>query len=649
MKNGRHEQLLEILYQKKEWIPAGELARALGVSTRQIRNYVTAINREAGTVPRIDSSGKGYRLSQRPVLSAYDAHSADMPAPILPAQRNAHITTTLLERGNAGCNIFDLAEELFVSVPTLENDLGKIRKAANGYMLTLKRNHEMIVLEGAEEQKRCFIRDYLFQETLETANSQAQPFFPPGFCDSRVPKAVRRILSEHSIYVNDYTLDDLILRVLIAVRRVQCGFYIREIPSMALESDNRYLYATKDLAEFIQSTFSVNLNSCELYHLELALSDHTSILDLTAITPENLGQYVESAYIDAARFIIAQVKEHYLINSFSDDFFVKFTLHLKNLFIRSGKNLTAKNPLKDKIKWTYPLIHDISVFIADILDHKYRLRIDEDEIAYIAFHLCTCLYGMNQEPVTATFIYANYYDYYQKTVELLEKYFDGRLAVKFVVSIHDYLPSACHSDLIISTVGSRLPKPSLVINPFPVKQDFDQLQSLIDEIRNLKQCAFFGRHFMRFFDRHCFIVNREMDTSEELIRSMCTHVIGLGFAQKRFLEDVLRREHMSDTAFNQVAVPHAMSQHVGRSFISVAVNRPPVSWSAGAPAVSLVLMIGIHQEDRRIFSRIFDFLVEILSTAGNVALLEQAQTFDEFTELICGMAGNVTWDESDGR
>ena len=55
-------------------------------------------------------------------------------------------------------------------------------------------------------------------------------------------------------------------------------------------------------------------------------------------------------------------------------------------------------------------------------------------------------------------------------------------------------------------------------------------------------------------------------------------------------------------------------------------------------------MIGIHEDDRRIFSRIFDFLVEILSAAGNVALLEKAARFEEFTSLIGEMAGNVSWD-----
>ncbi|MBS5606730.1 MAG: PTS sugar transporter subunit IIA [Enterocloster asparagiformis] len=149
---------------------------------------------------------------------------------------------------------------------------------------------------------------------------------------------------------------------------------------------------------------------------------------------------------------------------------------------------------------------------------------------------------------------------------------------------------------------------------------------------------------MQFFAPQCFICNRTDQNPQDLIRTMCRNAIDLGFARETFTQEVLRRERMSNTAFHEVAVPHAMSQHVNRSFISVSVNRPPVRWSENAPAVKLVLMIGIHEDDRRIFSRIFDFLVEILSAAGNVALLEKAASFEEFTSLIGEMAGNVSWD-----
>lgn len=109
--------------------PPRDLARYFGVSGRQIRSYVAAINRSSETQPLIESSNKGYRLSRAPVPDR--PRLSEDSLPILPAQRGEHIITALL-RSPGGCNVFDLAESLFISVPTLENDLGKIRRGYCG-------------------------------------------------------------------------------------------------------------------------------------------------------------------------------------------------------------------------------------------------------------------------------------------------------------------------------------------------------------------------------------------------------------------------------------------------------------------------------------------------------------------------------------
>ena len=166
MGNERYEQLLDYLDQKRDWVAARDLARYFGVSGRQIRSYVAAINRESETQPLIDSSNKGYRLSRAPVPAPDRLRLSEDSLPILPAQRNEHIITALL-RSPRGCNVFDLAESLFISIPTLENDLGKIRRDTAGYSLILRRNRETVSLEGNERDKRRSLKYCLFQGSWE--------------------------------------------------------------------------------------------------------------------------------------------------------------------------------------------------------------------------------------------------------------------------------------------------------------------------------------------------------------------------------------------------------------------------------------------------------------------------------------------------
>ena len=76
------------------------------------------------------------------------------------------------------------------------------------------------------------------------------------------------------------------------------------------------------------------------------------------------------------------------------------------LFLRIKNNYTAKNPLTQKIKTDFPLIYDIAVYIAQILNKDYSVLIDEDEIAFIAFHIGSYLENSNknQNKISCIFI-----------------------------------------------------------------------------------------------------------------------------------------------------------------------------------------------------------------------------------------------------
>ncbi|RIJ06712.1 HTH domain-containing protein, partial [Clavibacter michiganensis subsp. insidiosus] len=60
MLSENQERLLDYLSTADRWVEAGELADRLGVTTRSVRNYVTAV-RERSTVG-VASSPDGYRI-----------------------------------------------------------------------------------------------------------------------------------------------------------------------------------------------------------------------------------------------------------------------------------------------------------------------------------------------------------------------------------------------------------------------------------------------------------------------------------------------------------------------------------------------------------------------------------------------------------
>ena len=43
--------------------------------------------------------------------------------------------------------------------------------------------------------------------------------------------------------------------------------------------------------------------------------------------------------------------------------------------------------------------------------------------------------------------------------------FEDKVTIKYAMSIHSYQPSLLHADLIISTVETPFPQPSIIIHP----------------------------------------------------------------------------------------------------------------------------------------------------------------------------------------
>ncbi len=88
-------------------------------------------------------------------------------------------------------------------------------------------------------------------------------------------------------------------------------------------------------------------------------------------------------------------------------------------------------------------------------------------------------------------------------------------------------------------------------------------------------------------------------------------------------------------------VPENLPQYVDEKYI--AVPKPPLMWG-GQKHVRLVLLIGVQEADRKIFSHVFDFLVDILSDSSNVRRLAQAEDFPGFLDTLDKIARNSSPD-----
>ena len=258
---------------------------------------------------------------------------------------------------------------------------------------------------------------------------------------------------------------------------------------------------------------------------------------------------------------------------------------------------------------------------------------NEDEIAFISFHIGSYFENnvQSKNKLTVLFLYADYYSLHQNTLEKISRRFEDKVTIKYAMSIHSYQPSLLHADLIISTVETPFPQPSIIIHPFLIEKDMNQLENTITKMLAEKNKNKLKEFLFDLFDPRLFYTNMNMDRTQ-LIQTLCNDAIRLDYADASFTTDVFAREHMSSTAFEDAAVPHSLASNAKKSFISVVLCPQGMEW--GTHEVHIVTLLGVHDDSRKLFAQIFDHLIEILSEPSFLNELVTCQDYDSFIQKL---------------
>ena len=626
MKNKKEELLDYLASENTAWVSSAKCADFIGVSTRQTRKYINQINAEWKN-PVILSSNKGYKIDPTEYGKYLSAQKNETPE-----MRIYHIVQKMIT--SREIDIFDLSEELYVSIPTIENDLKVVRKLLKKHSLSFKRNKTLLSIEGGEKEKRELISwlisnnssdSFVFKDELKLLTYHYEIF---GFRST-----IRDIFAANDIFVNDYTFNNIILHLIITIDRISNHRELEDPINLDKIKESCQFKVVLQIQTYIENTFQIKISNIELYNIALVIFNNTSMINYSAINPNNIGQFIEEKYINIAKKVINDIENTYYLEKFDDDFLVKFTIHIKNLFERAQNNYSATNPLAKKIKNSYPFIYDIAVYIAQSFSTDYNISLTEDEIAFLAFHIGSYfeVNTQNKYKAVCAFVYADYYSFHKNAVDTLMKKFGDKITIKYATSINNY-KDLDDVDLIISTVNLPYSKNCINVNPFLKETDFKNIQILVEDIISKKKNKTIKAYLSNFFDEDLFYKDIEFSDKDQVLEKQCGDLYRLGYTESIFYHDIKEREAMSSTAFGNVAIPHVLTKSAKKSFISIVISKKPIKWDVHE--VYIVAMIGIHEDSRKIFSELFETLIDILSNPSNIKKLTNSDNFKDFISQV---------------
>ena len=636
----KYERLLDHLVQSEGWVTAAELADQLGVTTRSVRSYVTAAKAAAHPLSIITASTSGYRLNRdayATFVSGVRARDSDFDTP----QDRVHHLVRRLTEAPQGLDVHALADSLFVSESTIENDLRKVKALGEDAGVSLARRGSVVTLTGSESDHRRLLSKLFHSESaqgfLELENVQREfANEDSGTGDLAAFKTdLIEMLDAQGYFVNEYGINSVLLHVAIAVDRV-----IRDQRLPAADAHPRDPVrqpVTFGLATLISSHFDVILGDADLDYLAKLLTTRVITPGQGAPVEEIVENYVDPENLALVRTVVAQVSEEYLVELNDEAFMVRLALHLGNLVARAQDNSYSRNPLVRSIKTSYPMIYDVAVFMASQIQRAKSITMNDDEISYIALHLGSFLEraSRREERLTVAIVCPGYYDMHTILRERIESALGSELSVEIIVTRTDVDWLDFSTDMVLTTIagkgsGDRV----VVIQPFLTDTDIDNIRRAITRVRRHRKRAQIKDDLLLYFSDGLFLRNVTADSEVEMIRLLGGLMVERGIIDESYVDGAVERELMSSTAFTDtIAVPHAMVMSASKTSIAIAVNETPMKW--GDNRVNVIALIAFSSSGRSSFQEVFDQFVEVFADRGDVLeLIKRSTDFASFIEEL---------------
>ena len=600
-----------------------QLAELYLVTPRTIRNYIKQINTEY--------PGLVIVKQEKIYLNQNTSHTLSL------SKFEESRTTTLLKElvTNNTVDYYDFAQKEYIEIPTVEKDIINLRRKLNSFSIKLIKNGTIISLEGTERNFRKAISSVLKSEMDK--NLYSLPMLNNCYPNINVillEKIIKDNSRKHSLIINAYAQFDIILHLCISITRPN------EIQDNEIENESINQLKSADVNAFIEdiikdinNEFEINLNTIENKYLTSLFSSRVS--KVNQISDSLHKEYIDTEISEIIGIVLRQTSEKFYFEFESTDLLDKLNVHIQALIDRSRKQQIIKNPFTQNLKNQFPLIYEISVYIAAELQNKLKISITEDEISFFALHIGSFILQNNKSShlMNCVIVYPEYNGMQHEFVNHIRSSFSSDLEIIDVVDEMVSIITQDNIDMIISIIPLQNIKDVVYVSPLMNKADIKTIEQAIENKLKEKNSINIKNSFVQLLSQDLFYTNIYLDTEEDYIRFMYDKLSNQNIVNDDFLNSVLLRESMSSTAFNDiVAMPHAMEMTANKTAIVIIINEQAITW--GNSCANIIILLALSKNDLEQFYDIFDSLINLFSDTGYVSSLIKTSNYNEFVNLI---------------
>lgn len=637
----KEQELLNYLSEFSKPIRSAEIANALDISVRSVKNYVHNINSLYGK-NIILSSRNGYELNLQNNYSLVLTNSSEQIPQTL-EERSFFIIKQLVLNHSAQIEIFDLCDSLCVSYSTIKSIISKMNKTYSSYNLEFYCEHDCVRIKGDEINKRKLL-SYIINEESKSSIMNVN-VLKNNFASIDVEKLQNIIFTtfkKYNYYLNDFSSMNLLLHLLIIVDRELNGNKLNDGQNeVSIDNQDELNFLNEFIAQ-LETTFEISINKYERFEIYMLFKTNAnfSIEDSSKKLKELVGDNI----IELIDKYVEDINNIYMVDLSSKAFKTPFTLHLKNLLLRAQSGKYTSNPMAETIKNNSPLIFDIAIYISLDLAERFNIKINEDETAFLAMHIGSEIERQadNKDKIPVAILCPNYHNMADQIMNSLMLNFGNQL--NMVGSIHnenDFYTLNNPVSILFTTIpvttkiintNTNEPLDVVLISPLNLKSQFSIIQNAILQAQEKYRDRKLKVKFNDFFEQSLFVVDSKLKNKKQVLTKLCDCLLVQNYVDTNFEESVYKRENAAGTAFGNVAIPHSIEMNAIKTSIAVAVSKEGFQWDSNI--VHVVLLLAINKADRRSFRALYESLISLFSEDKVIQEIRNCTSFDEFKSII---------------
>lgn len=604
----RQNEIIKLLNQY-HILSADKIAKMLNVSTKTIRNEIHKINSSLNLNYIISQKGTGYLINEQIQLEKEYASEQNIQYLILKKILNHDFY-----------NFYELADELFISESNLQRHIKRVNEIIQKRNSSIKicRQQNQLYLNGTETEKRQ-ITTYFLMNELNQYNfnlSMYQSLFL-RIDILELQKIITEFNNAHHLNLRDVEIISLVIHVALMLERVIRG---NEIINEVDFVNDEYNHLSIQFANILQIRYEIKLNKSEIKYLSLLLAGKVPSIEENDIN--EVKQFIQQ--------LIIEINESFDVDLQQDSKFAdNFLIHLKGLKRRITNHTFLNNPLIKELQKNFPVIYDMSVFIALKIQEFFSTQLYEDEIGYITLHLMGAIERLHtslHKKIVLIYPFGQAgYDYIVKKINHihdLEIEICCQLSMFDAFQIKEYQP-----DLVISFVHieEKVGYPIYVCHNLLLEEDIENIYNILKGNHTFKKNV--------FFEKELFHIYNDIENKEDVIHRLCESLYYKGYVDQQYEGLVLAREQIAPTAYGSMfAIPHAVKKAGFATRIAVALLDKPIDWNQ--QKVRLVFLFCLTKERNEEFDLLFEKLVGLLDESKKVRELLKCKKYEEFLELF---------------